>query len=210
MTSSLARYLTDFTAPPRPSGRPAADSGAHVEDIAAAPAPAAVDIEAERALAREEGRRQGRQAAQAEHAESMALIEAEHSDALGSLEQRYQVDLATRLAERLVEMRDEIALNIGREAARAIAPFVERAVAHSMCEKLAAAICEMIGREKGVRLTVHGPAYLFGYLEALPAMAALELNHVEADEPDLGIEIDDSVLATRMKAFAASLAEVFP
>lgn len=206
MTSVLARYLTDFGA----GDEARSDARQPVPADALPPideAEPAIDVEAERRAAYEDGRQAGAEAARAEHEDRLRELAARHQDEISRLKRRYQAELAEQLARRFEAMRGELGGEIGRQAAEVLAPFVEQAIGQSMVRCFADAVVDALGDGATTSVTVRGPAYLFGFLKGLPAVASLKLEHVETEELDLSTEIDGSTLATRLKALTESLQE---
>ncbi len=206
MTSALAHYLTDFGTgePPRAFARPAADLRRPSSPVEALPP---VDLDAVRDEAREEGRRAAEAELRAEFETERHALSSRHEDEMARMKERYEAELAERIAQRFEAMRTELGGRIGRQAAEVLAPFVENAAREAMVRAFGAAIVEALGDPAQTVVTVRGPAYLFGYLEGLPAFGALRLEHVATEDVDLSTEIDGTALATRIADLAASLLE---
>ncbi|MBX5214527.1 MULTISPECIES: hypothetical protein [unclassified Rhizobium] len=207
MSISLSRYLQDF-GEPKPSG-PIID----IDDLAGdvfpePPSEPPVDLEAER----RDAYAQGHAAATADLAEkyeseARALAEA-HARALEELKIRYEVEAAAVIASRVRDIAEEVAQLVSAGAATAIAPVVTDALAAKAAESLAALLREAILEGAAGPIVVRGPTSLFDILKAELGEHAAAVRHIEADDVDLAVEIGESVIVTRMSAWAASLKKV--
>ena len=207
MSISLSRYLKDF-GEPKPSA-PIID----IDDLAGdvfpeTPSEPPVDIEAER----REAYAQGHAAATADltekyESEARALAEA-HARALEELKIRYEVEAAAVIASRVLDIAEEVAQLVSAGAATAIAPVMTEALAAKAAESLAALLRDAILEGAAGAIVVRGPTRLFDILKAELGEHAGAVRHVETDDIDLAVEIGESVIVTRMSAWAASLKKV--
>ncbi len=204
MTSALTRHLRDFGA--REGIRPARTAQAEAAPSRAA-VPETVDLEALRGEAFEEGRAAAAEHLRAEHEQALSDLAARHAEEVSALERRYQKETAASIDRRFEAMRAEIGGEIGRQVAEVLAPLVERHIRERMVQRFSEAVAEALADRGVTRATIHGPAYLFGFLASLPALAPVELRHVETPDVDLSTEIDGSILTTRLAALAESLGE---
>ena len=74
-------------------------------------------------------------------------------------------------------------------------------------QSLAAAIRQSIDGE-AVKITVRGPALMFKTLETLLVGSDITFRHVDADDIDLSAEFGDSILMTRLSAWADTVRKV--
>lgn len=207
MSISLSRYLKDF-GEPKPSA-PIID----IDDLAGdvfpeTPSEPPVDIEAER----RDAYAQGHAAATADltekyESEARALAEA-HARALEELKIRYEMEAAAVIASRVLDIAEEVAQLVSAGAATAIAPVMTEALAAKAAESLAALLREAILEGAAGPIVVRGPTGLFDILKAELGEHAAAVRHIEADDVDLAAEIGESVIVTRMSAWAASLKKV--
>ena len=207
MSISLSRYLKDFGEPESPA--PIID----VDDFAGAgfpemPSEPVVDVEAER----REAYAEGHAAATAEltekyELEARALAEV-HARELEELKLRYEVEAAAVIASRIRDIAEEVAELVSAGAAAAIAPVMTDALAVKAAENLAALLRDAIFEGAAGPIVVRGPARLFDRLKAELGEHATAVRHVETDDIDLAVEIGESVIVTRMSAWAASLKKV--
>ncbi|OWV72058.1 hypothetical protein ATY77_11020 [Rhizobium sp. R634] len=207
MSISLSRYLKDFGEPESPA--PIID----VDDFAGAgfpemPSEPVIDVEAER----REAYAEGHAAATAEltekyELEARALAEA-HARELEELKLRYEVEAAAVIASRIRDIAEEVAELVSAGAAAAIAPVMTDALAVKAAENLAALLRDAILEGAAGPIVVRGPTPLFDWLKAELGEHATAVRHVETDDIDLAVEIGESVIVTRMSAWAASLKKV--
>lgn len=215
MSVHLARYLKDFSAPARPPAplfKPSSfaqrDNGAATEPFAIAPALPAVDVEAERAEAFE----QGRSAAEAEllvrHEAELAALKSAHQAALESLKVRYEQEYAEALAERFSAFTAAVADSVAAQAAQVLAPVMSQVLTQGAVSDLARVIAEGLQEGEGVTITVKGPADLFDQLKSHFNEPMPVFRHIEVQDVDLTVEFGDAVLVTRMAAWADTVSKV--
>ena len=207
MSISLSRYLKDFGEPESPA--PIID----VDDFAGAgfpetPSEPVIDVEVER----REAYAEGHAAATAEltekyEIEARALAES-HARELEELKLRYEVEAAAVIASRIRDIAEEVAELVSAGAAAAIAPVMTDALAVKAAENLAALLRDAILEGAAGPIVVRGPTRLFDRLKAELGEHATAVRHVETDDIDLAVEIGESVIVTRMSAWAASLKKV--
>ena len=210
MSIMLSRYLKDFGAP-SPS-EPIID----VDDFAVETASAFVELPKESEIDVEAGRREahseGFAAATAEltekyEREAQAVAEA-HLREIEELKLRYEIEAAAVIASRIRDMAEEIAALVSEVTATAIAPIMTEALAKKAAENLAALLREAVLEGAAAPIIVRGPAKLFDILKDELGEHAALVRHHEADDVDLAAEIGETVLVTRISAWAASLKKV--
>jgi hypothetical protein len=207
MSISLSRYLKDFGEPePSPPVLDMDDFGGDMfPETLSEPA---IDVEAER----REAYAEGHAAATAEltekyESEARALAEI-HARELEELKLRYEVEAAAVIASRVRDIAEELAQLVSAGAAAAIAPVMTEALAAKAAENLAALLRDAILEGAAGPIVVRGPTRLFDILKAELGEHATAVRHLESDDIDLAVEIGDSVIVTRMSAWAASLKKV--
>ena len=210
MSIMLSRYLKDFGAP-SPS-EPIIDVDDCAVETASAfaelPKESEIDVEAERREAHSEGFA----AATAEltekyEREAQAVAEA-HVREIEELKLRYEIEAAAVIASRIRDMAEEIATLVSEVTATAIAPIMTEALAKKAAENLAALLREAVLEGAAAPIIVRGPAKLFDILKDELGEHAALVRHHEADDVDLAAEIGETVLVTRISAWAASLKKV--
>ncbi|MGE7370809.1 hypothetical protein ACQKKX_17350 [Neorhizobium sp. NPDC001467] len=213
MSASLARYLKDFSEPqPTPVLlTPQFDLGDMAADFdfpTIAPAEPAIDIDAERAAAHAEGVEAGRAQAQRQWAEERQALEAAYASELDALRARCEVQAVERIDAGLNVIASKLAATIGEQTVGALIPFLEESLAAKAVEELADLIRKALFDGDIGTITVSGPGPMYEKLKAALGSDAPVLRHVEADDLDLSVDIDGSVLVTRLSAWAASLRKV--
>jgi hypothetical protein len=208
MTAPLSRYLKDFSSPP-PLPAPS-----EPEDFAPAfpfelePPEPAVDLEAERAAAFAEGKAAGEAEIRSAWEAERESADAKHAKALDSLKYRLEGDALIRLETMLRDTVERLADHVCEQVAPVLAPVLQEAVAAKAIEDLARAVKDALLSEKAAQVTVRGPVTLFEKFKAALGEDAPDLQHKEADDLDISIDINDAVLVTRLSAWAGSLKKV--
>ncbi|MBX5200871.1 hypothetical protein [Rhizobium sp. NZLR1] len=207
MSITLSRYLKDF-GEPEPSA-PIID----IDDFGGdgfpeMPSEPPIDVEAER----REAYAQGHAAATADltekfQAEARALAEV-HAREFEELKLRYEVEAAAVIGSRIRDIAEEVAQLVSAGAAVALAPVMTEALAAKAAESLAVLLRDAILEGAAGPIVMRGPTRLFELLTAELGEHAGAVRHVETDDIDLAVEIGESVIVTRMSAWAASLKKV--
>lgn len=210
MSIMLSRYLKDF-GEPGPSA-PIID----VDDFAAEttstfaelPLEPEIDVEAERREAYSEGFAAATvELTEKYEGEAQAAAEA-HVREIEELKLRYEIEAAAVIASRIRDMAEEIATLVSEMTASAITPIMTEALSKKATENLAVLLREAILDGAAAPIIVRGPAKLFDILKDELAEHAALVRHHEADDIDLAAEIGETVLVTRISAWAASLKKV--
>lgn len=207
MSITLSRYLKDF-GEPEPSA-PIIDMDDFASDgFAEIPSEPAIDVEAER----RDAYAQGHAAATADlietyEREARTLAET-HARQLEELKLRYEVEAAAIIASRIRDIAEEVAQMVSAAAAVAIAPVMTEALAARAAENLAVLLRDAILEGAAGPIVVKGPARLFEVLKAELGEHAEAVRHFETDDIDLAVEFGESVIVTRMSAWATSLKKV--
>jgi hypothetical protein len=212
MSAVLSRYLKDFgeTKPAEPAidlNSFAGDSYGGLPDTLEKEPPA-IDVESERRQAYSEGHA----AATAEltekyelEAQAVALV---HQREIEELAAKHEEEMVGAIARRLDAIAAEVANLVSAATAKAIAPVLTEVLAVQAVSSLATLLREAILEGAPGSVTVKGPASLFELLKAEMGERQNLLGHQESDDVDLAIEIEDSILVTRISAWSASLKKV--
>lgn len=208
MSPMLSRYLKDFgTELPLSSGLPdvAFEEASSFLD---APEEPPVDIEAERRDAYAQGHEAATQELTGRHrAELEAMAEA-HRREIAALRAQYEEHAAEKIATGMTEIATLLGQVVSTQAADALAPIMTEALSAGAVADLAEMVASAVLEGDVGSVTVSGPRHLFELLEARLRDSDALLRHVEADDVDLTVTIGESVLVTRMSAWAASLREI--
>ncbi|MDP9837761.1 hypothetical protein J2T09_002518 [Neorhizobium huautlense] len=218
MSASIARYLKDFGEPqPAPAMlTPEFDIGGFGGqggisddfDFPAVEPEPAIDLEAERAEAHAEGFEAARAQAEEKWTAERQALEAAHAAELAELCARLEVQASEKIEAGLNAIAGKLAAVIGEQTAAALVPFLEQSLADKAVDELADLIRKAMFDGDIGTITVSGPGEMFEKLKTALGSDAPVLRHVEADDLDLSVDIDGSVLVTRLSAWAASLRKV--
>lgn len=210
MSLQLARYLKDFSAPPPRPAFPRQPAPGESEPLAepALPPPPAVDVAAERAEAFAEGRAEAEAELAARHAAQIAALEQAHAAEIAALAARYEADYAAALAAQFSTMAQEAADRVAGAVAPVLAPLLSEALTVRAVADLAKMVAEGLQAGEGLTITVKGPQNLFTQLTAHFTEPAPVFRHVETADVDLTVEFGDTVLVTRMAAWADTVSKV--
>lgn len=208
MSASLARYLKDFSAPP-PSVTPDPFefSGAQAPQFDFEPEPA-VDVEALRSEAREEGRAEAVAELTAQHQHALAALAAAHEEAQANLAQTLQRQLAETFAQSVAAAAEEIRQTLADQVLDALKPVLDQRMAERAVDSLSTTLRSTFEPDGGIELVVRGPAALADMLLERLGGDGYALKHVEGPGPDLSVEYDETVLKTRLAAWRDSVEEL--
>ena len=214
MSVQLARYLKDFSAPQR---RPmrfeqtpfAADttfaSPDQVEPVIAGPQ---VDVEAERAEAFAEGRAEAEAEMSERHSREIAELEARHKQAMDEARALYEDKFAAEIADQFSKMTALLADLVASQTAHVLTPVMDDVLAEKAVADLAIMVRSGLQAGEGLSVTVKGPKRLFDLLKARFEENTPVFRHEEADDLDLTVEFGETVLVTRMAAWADTVRKV--
>jgi hypothetical protein len=219
MTASLSRYLKDFSAPKMemamipPKYFPELDDVMPTKGVVAIspPAPPAqpqIDIEAERRAAFEEGRHQAEKELEAAHTAAMVALEERHATEMEALKTRCDNEVAAMIFDRFSDMGSQLADIFGDQVARALAPVIEGALVEKAVADLGRLVRQTIAHGEACKITVKGTKDLFEALKTHLDDETLTFRHIETADIDLSVEFGDSILVTRMAAWADTVRKV--
>ncbi|MCY1487164.1 hypothetical protein D9M68_208270 [compost metagenome] len=215
MSAMLSRYLKDFSAPKVELSLmpqkyfPDLDSDyADGDRLGARPAMPDIDIDAERRRAFAEGRAEATAELVFEHERQIADLQAAHSAELAALTQRLEAETANRLAERFADMADGLVVALGDQTARVLAPVMEDALLQRAVADMAQMIKQGLVAGEGCTLVVKGPTQLFEALKRQLGEDMPLFRHVETGDIDLAVEMDGTILVTRMAAWVDTVRKV--
>jgi hypothetical protein len=215
MSVQLARYLKDFGAPPRArtpmfqSPVFASDeAGAAPEPFAMPPAEQPVDVAAERAEAFAEGRQEAETELSNRHESELTALKEAHRAEIDALKVRYEQDYAAALAERFSGLALDVADAVAAQAAQVLAPVLNDALTKGAVDDLARMVAEGLREGEEFTITVKGPLELFEQLKSRFEEPVPAFKHVEVQDVDLTVEFGDTILVTRMAAWAETVRKV--
>lgn len=213
MNAMLTKYLKDFSIPESTAlvetdilsslaGSPLDDLGFFSE-----PEPA-IDLEAERETARQEGHAAAVAECEERFAGDIAAIAEEHSHELQAMEDRHQNEIMSVIHARFFDMTLAISQSVADQALQVLLPVVEADLARRSVAALGEAVHNAFIEEKAAEVLVRGPAHLFELLKPRLEADGVPCRHIEAETTDIFVEINETVLTTRLSSWAQSLAEV--
>ena len=219
MTASLSRYLKDFSAPKLdlamvpPKYFPDLDDLAPQTGIVAISPPPPppmpqVDLAAERREAFEEGRREAEKELAAAHTAAIVEMEERHAADMEALKIRCENEMAAMIYDRFSDMSSQLADLFAGEVARALKPVVETALVEKAVADLGRLVNQTIAHGEAVKITVRGSTSQFEALKKHLDDETLTFRHVETADLDLSVEFGDSILVTRMAAWADTVRKV--
>ncbi|MCD2183423.1 hypothetical protein [Rhizobium sp. GN54] len=216
MSLQLARYLKDFSEPRRPQS-PFLHDGAFAGSASLSEEPAfdlsapepRIDVEAEREQAFAAGRAEAEAELGARHLAEVEDLRKAHAAEIEALRDHLERHAAAMIAERFTTMTAWLADRVASQAANVLAPVLDEVLARQAVENLAAMIRAGLPEGDGIVVTVKGPSNLFEQLKLqFEEGAPMVLKHLEADDLDLAAEFGDTVLVTRMAAWADTVRRV--
>ena len=209
----LTKYLKDFSVPESTAlvetNILSSLAGSPLDDLAfpAEPEPA-IDLEAEREAARQEGHAAALAECEERFAGELAGIAEEHSRELRALEERHENEVMSVIHARFFDMTLAISQSVTDQTLQALLPIMEADLARRSVAALADEVRAAFAEEKAAEVLVRGPGRLFDLLKPRLEADGVPCRHVEAETTDILVEIDETVLTTRLATWAQSLAEV--
>jgi len=216
MSASISRYLKDFSAPKvdlslvPPRYFPDLDddfpaNGAFAMKPQVQPQ---IDIDAERRDAFAQGRREAEAEQFALQAAEIAALSARHAAELEAMRVRCENEIAAMIFDRFSDMGSQLATMLSDQTARVLAPVMDEVLMQKSVADLAGMIMHSIGAGEGAKITVKGPLALFEALKRHLDDETLIFRHQESGDIDLSVEFGDSILVTRMAAWADTVGKV--
>jgi hypothetical protein len=211
MSASIARFLKDFGEPEAPAILPAPSfefDGPSFDDFPQIVEEPAVDIEAIKAAAIEEGRESARsELIAAFEADKLAMIEA-HDAAMVAERERFRAEVAEQLAQNLKDGIEQMATLFTDQALQVLAPVLTEELSRKAATDLASVVKDAMLDGECSKLIIKGPTPMFDAFNAVMGLKDDQFQFTETDNPDLSVEISESVVVTRMSAWASSLRKV--
>jgi hypothetical protein len=187
-----------------PSSFPDFDLGE--DDSFAMPAP--VDVDEEKRISYAEGHEAATAALTEQfEAEKRAMLEG-HAAEIAEFQVRYHTEMAGFITSRLQENHDLVVSNLDEQISAVLAPVLSDALAQKAVAGLADIIRPSLTDGEAVTLTVKGPKPLYDRLIEVLGGNEKAFRFVENADVDLSVEMDNSVLVTRMSAWASSVRKV--
>lgn len=214
MSMPLAHYLKDFSSP-KPSpivsdaiGFDMDAFGLNDEPVLELPQPDPIDVEAERAQAYAEGFEAASQQLSEQHAQEIARLEALSAEKLQDEAKAHQKAIAKLIGNGLQRIAASVSETVGEQVVAAITPFIEEALVETALHDISTLLKEAILEGQAGIVTVRGPEPLFERLKMQMDGHEDLLRHIEADDLDLTVDVEETALVTRISAWTASLKKV--
>lgn len=165
----------------------------------------AAEVEARVEEARLQGAQEARAEAEREHAAALAAQQAQFDVKLAAERGRWAKTQGAQLAELLSAGLRDIEHAIADCVGRILKPIVSEEIRCAAVSSLAQALQEMIYKGTSETITVYGPQDLLAALEAHLDHARSAVRFETSDGTDLVVHADDTVIETRIGAWARSL-----
>lgn len=215
MSVQLARYLKDFSQPRQPQptflhdGAFAPSARRTEETLFQLPAPEPqVDVEAEREEAFAAGRAEAESELAGKHAKELQALRVAHAEEIDALRDRCEKQASAMIADSFQRMTEQLADLVASQAANVLAPVLDEVLARKAVADMAVMISSGLAGGEGIVVTVKGPSHLFEQLKSHFEGDVPVFRHLEADDLDLAAEFGETVLVTRMAAWADTVRKV--
>ncbi len=213
MNAMLTKYLKDFSAPQpaSPVGNDILHSlaGAPLADMhfPAEPEPQ-VDIEAERREAHDEGYREAAAFCANQHAEEIETLKQAHDFQLQGLADAHESETIWMIHTRFHEMTQALSQSIAEQTLQVLLPVFEEEVCRRAIAQLADLVREALSESSVSTVVMRGPERLYLRLKPLLEMDGMQIRFIESTSIDISVEVNDTVLVTRLANWAQALSEV--
>jgi hypothetical protein len=216
MNAMLTKYLKDFSVPETTAlvetnilSSLADSSPLAGMDFFSEPEPEPeIDVEAERKQAFDEGYAKARAELEESFAGQLAAIAEDHENEVRNQEERHDSEIMRVIHARFFDMTVAISQSVADQTLQALLPIIDADVARRSVAALADAVRKAMTEEKAADVLVRGPTRLYDMLKPKFDERGIACRHVEAETIDILVEINETVLTTRLGVWAQSLAEV--
>jgi hypothetical protein len=191
----VARYLKELASDAR---------GARSSELAAEASKNA-DAVARMAEAYARGLAEGKAAAQAEYEEGLARQQAHSEEKLAAERERWASQEGARLADLVVAGLRKLESRIADQVAQILKPVFEAQVQRRAVAELATALEGLLSNGDLGRLTVSGSEELLHMLSAQLNVKIANVTFNPSQASDLQIAVDETVLETRIAAWARAI-----
>jgi hypothetical protein len=126
---------------------------------------------------------------------------------LASERQAWVVEEAEKLAQRLSAGLGELEARIAETTARVLEPFLSAELRRQVVAALRADLEALLTQEPGISISVTGPEDLLQALREQLSGKACSATYLPSGEPDVRIAAGQTILETRLGAWAAKIGE---
>lgn len=213
MNAMLTKYLKDFSVPESTAlveqDLLSSLASSPLDNMTFLPEPQPeIDVEAERKGAFDEGYDQARSEYEQRFAGELASIVESHEEELRQIGERHEEEVMRVIHARFFDMTVAISQSVADQTLQALLPIIDADVARRSVNALADAVRKAMTEEKAADVLVRGPMRLYEMLRPKFDERGIACRHVEAETIDIIVEINETVLTTRLSVWAQSLAEV--
>jgi hypothetical protein len=201
---ALADMLADF------GKRPQQPHRAAPSEVGASAKPDKPEPDIETLLAEERARAEKTvtEKLAAEHEAALAALREAHAAQIAEIERRHGEEAGARIEAALGEIEARVAETVTGTVARILGPIVSEEVLKRSIDELAVAIGEALEDADAVTIRVSGPSSLFAALAEKLGEKSKHLRHREADGIDLTVDVNGSLIETRLTEWQAIVNEV--
>lgn len=196
----VAYYLKELSGEPSRRGRGAGAFGSEE----------ASDIDFQIKEAHQRGLVEGRAAAQAEHEAAVAALAASFEEKLAAERQKWAAEQGAHLGERIAASIEDLEQRIADAVSEILKPVLREEVRVKAVEELSRTLETLLSKGDYAKIVVSGPADLIAAMEARLAGDDASLSFVAAEGADINVSADETILATRIGAWADAIAGTTP
>ncbi len=214
MNAMLAKYLKDFSVPEPAVPISSEDLFGIAGDLEfpgfdeAEAAEPEVDVEE----LCEAARLEGHEAASAElskvHETEIATLMSMHAGELDELRATFEGQIASMVHERFEKLTRTLCDSLSENVLEILMPLLDEQIAKKTVDELSASIARAVSDKAVSEVVVKGPLRLFTALQRKLEPGGVTCRHEENDGVDIVVEVDGSVLASRLGVWKDGLAEV--
>lgn len=145
---------------------------------------------------------------QQEYEEKLAAERERHKQEVEELQQQLGKQMGETIAERFSAMEQHTVDVTSSLVARILGVALTEELQSRAMERLSEIITSALNDREAVRISVHGTAFLCEQLRGILGERATQVNFVEAPGLDLSVQVDESILETRLAEWSEALSEV--
>lgn len=208
MSASLARYLKDFSAPepvisvganPFASSFDDSIGSMDFSDLPQLPSP---DHQEEIDNAFADGRAAATSELQDLHEQELAARDEAHRTDLQNMKATLESEMSAIIAGRFEALIREVTNKLTDQVTDVLIPVLGSMLAEKAAADLAQRINTIFEEPDGIALIVRGPANLFSVFSENIDGRGFTVKHIETKDIDLTVEHEDTVMVTRLSAWA--------
>ncbi len=208
MSEALTKYLKDFSQfVPAEEPAPLAIEMPALsldDDWAIEPEPA-VDIEEEKRKAAAKAEEVTQQKLRAEHEAELEALKAQHQQELEAQRVRFEEEIAGHLATSVISMKQAIASNVEDACFKLFANLMERDTAERAASELSQQVLREIEGGFAGTIRISGPDRLLTKMREDLRDVDNHVDYDASDDIDIQVQMDSSVLMTRLAEFFQTL-----